>query len=136
MDTYPPSTISVTVTVASELEPVACDGTLCLGGDGFTVSFILQRDKFTIEHSADVTKIVTDGDMSYAIELCSRQTETLLNTPYGAVRFAVKTLERTVERIGDKIKIVLRYILSSDGAGELERSVNLVVDMTGETRQS
>ncbi|MBD5132511.1 MAG: hypothetical protein HDT28_08010 [Clostridiales bacterium] len=128
MDNYPPSKTPIKVTVSSDLEPVKGEGFITERDDGFTVEFNLLRDKFTIEHSVAVTRIVTEGDMSYTIELCEAQTSTVLATPYGAVRFAVKTLERTVERMYDKLHIILKYILASEAAGELERSIIMEVE--------
>lgn len=125
MDSTVPRSIPVAVTVASEQEPVQCDGIYAERAGGFTLEFSIERDKFVIDHTAAVTSIVARGDMSYDIALGERDTETLLGTPFGEMRFAVRTTERTVIREADAISITLQYVLSSQAAGEIERTVKL-----------
>ena len=130
--TVPRSTIPVAVTVASEQEPVECKGVYSEHAGGFTLEFSIQRDKFTVEHAAEHTRIKADGVMSYDIKLGKTDGDTLLNTPYGQMRFPVKTTERTVERKADRLNMLFKYIFSSATAGEIERAVDITARFCGE----
>lgn len=127
MESLPRSSISVAVEVASDREPVTCDGVLTQSKEGFALEFFVGNDKFIITHGVASTRIAAAGDMSYDIELKASDTETVLSTPFGMVRFTVKTLLREVTSSDEGIKIVLKYILASDAAGEIERTVDLAV---------
>lgn len=118
-----PKSIPVAVTVASEQEPISCEGTYFPDAQGFGLEFSIGKDRFLIEHTVDCTRVAADGVMSYDITLSANKTDTLLATPYGMVKFDVTTLARdvTVSDIG--VTVVLRYILSAQGAGEMDRSV-------------
>ncbi|MCH5166068.1 MAG: hypothetical protein J1G01_06675 [Clostridiales bacterium] len=125
--TVPRSTIPVAVIIASEQEPVKCDGVYAEHAGGFALEFSIHQDKFAIEHTAAKTKICTSGELSYDIELSDKVSSVLLATPFGKARFTVKTLDRTVQKSDDKLDISLRYILSSEAAGDIERFVDVTV---------
>lgn len=123
MDNTTPKSIPVAVTVASELEPISCQGTYFPDEHGFGLEFSIGKDRFLIEHTQNSTRVAADGVMSYDITLSSEKTDTLLATPYGMVKFDVVTLARdvTVSDIG--VTVVLQYVMSAQGAGEMTRSV-------------
>lgn len=123
----PRSVIPVAVTVASDKEPVTVDGELMQSASGFTLEFSVKHDRFTVAHDGVATRIKADGDMSYDIELKAEDTATVLSTPFGMVRFAVRTLMRDVVSTDSGMKIQLKYILASDAAGEIERTVDISV---------
>lgn len=119
----------VTVTVASDQEPVKCNGVYSEDRHGFCLEFSIGNDKFRVEHGALCTRLTADGVMSYDIELKDEETSTLLATPYGAVRFKVKTIERNIVRGEKDLNISIKYVLTSDTADVLERDVELSVEI-------
>lgn len=128
MDSKPRSNIPVTVTVASEQEPVKCPGTYSEHADGFTLRFELSGDEFELRHTRAATFIKATGVMQYDIELNDAETFALIATPFGQMRFSVKTYERCVVKLNDTVKINLYYAMSNDAAGKMERAVDIVVD--------
>lgn len=119
--------IPVTVTVATETEPVTTDGIFTERLDGFILEFFIGSDKFKIEHNENVTTVKADGVMSYDIALKPEQTETMLDTPFGKVKFNVKTETREVKRTSGLMRIMLCYVLGSDAVGDMPRSVDITV---------
>lgn len=117
--------ISVAVTVASDIEPVRCEGILTRNDGGFVLEFSIRQDKFIIDHNSERTRISVCGGMSYDICLSDEQSSTLLGTPYGKIRFDVLTIERDVKDYGHGVRILLRYILKSSESGEIERAVDI-----------
>ena len=125
--TVPRSTIPVAVVVASEQEPVECNGAFAEHAGGFALEFSIHQDKFVIEHTAAKTKVCAEGGLSYEIELSDKVSSVLLATPFGEARFTVRTLERAVQKSDGKLNISLRYVLSSEAAGDIERFVDITV---------
>ena len=119
--------IPVTVTVANETEPVTTDGTFTERLDGFILEFAIGSDKFRIEHNESVTIVKADGVMSYDIALKNEQTETMLDTPFGKVMFAVKTETREVKKTSGLMRIMLCYLLGNDAVGDMPRSVDITI---------
>lgn len=122
-----PRSRPVAVTVASDKEPVVCDGVLTQANDGFVLEFSVGNDKFDLVHGGGFTRVSATGDMSYDIELKEHETSTVLSTPFGMVRFAVKPIVRDVETTENGIRVKLKYILASTAAGEIERTVDIAV---------
>lgn len=116
---------AVAVTVASDIEPVKCEGTLTRNEGGFVLEFSIRQDRFTIDHNNERTRISVCGGMSYDICLSDENSSTLLGTPYGKIRFDVLTIERDVKDYGHGVRILLRYILKSGESGEIERAVDV-----------
>lgn len=119
--------IPVTVTVATETEPVTTDGIFTDRVDGFILEFAIGSDKFQIEHSDRVTTVKANGVMSYDIALKNEHTETMLDTPFGKVKFAVKTETREVKMTLGLMRIMLCYVLKNDAVGDMPRSVDITV---------
>lgn len=120
--------IPVTVTVATETEPTTTDGVYTKTADGFILQFEIGTDKFSVTHSEKQTEVKAEGVMSYDITLCDENTSTVLATPFGMVKFNVKTEMRHVcitERI---IRLLLSYVLSADGVGDMMRKVDITVN--------
>ena len=117
----------VTVTVATETEPVTTDGVFTERKDGFILEFAIGSDKFKIEHNDSVTTVKADGVMSYDIALKAEQTETMLDTPFGKVQFNVKTETREVKKTSGLMRIMLCYVLNNDAVGDMPRSVDITV---------
>lgn len=122
-----PRSKTVAVTVASEQEPVTVDGELLQSDDGFVLKFSVSNDQFTVTHGSVFTRITAVGDMTYDIELTDGVTSTVLATPFGKVKFAVKTVVRDVTVGDDRIRISLKYILDGASVGEIERTVDISV---------
>ena len=125
--TVPRSTvpIPVAVTVASDKEPVECSGILKEYSHGFELGFSIKNDKFSVLHTAESTRVTAAGELSYDIPLMSGETSAVLETLFGKIRFSVKTLVRDIVRSENSLKILLKYILSSETAGEIERTVDI-----------
>ncbi|MDE6401096.1 MAG: hypothetical protein K2L54_00610 [Clostridiales bacterium] len=124
--TVPRSTCPVAVTVASEQEPVKCEGVYAEHSGGFALDFNIGAEKFTVTHAEDCTRVTAHGGaMSYDIALSEKPSSVLLGTPFGEMRFTVKTLERTVERADGFLRVALKYVLSSAAAGDIERAVDV-----------
>lgn len=119
--------IPVKVTVATETEPTVVDGVYSATADGFILEFSIGTDKFTVAHGADKTTVRAAGLMTYDITLCDDTTNTVLATPFGMVNFAVKTELRRVENSEDGIHVMLCYVLSADGVGDMARSVDITI---------
>lgn len=120
--------LPVTVTVATETEPTTADGVYTKTDDGFTLQFSIGTDKFSVTHGEKQTEVKADGVMSYDIILGDDNTITTLATPFGLVKFNVKTEMRHVcvtERI---IRMLLSYVLSADGVGDMMRKVDITVN--------
>ncbi|MDE6201435.1 MAG: hypothetical protein K2M47_06135 [Clostridiales bacterium] len=119
----------VTVTVATETEPTTVDGVYTKTDDGFVLQFEIGTDKFSIAHGEKQTEVKAEGVMSYDITLCDDNTSTVLATPFGMVKFNVKTEMRHVcitERI---VRMLLSYVLSADGVGDMMRKVDVTVNL-------
>ncbi|MCH5155289.1 MAG: DUF1934 family protein [Clostridiales bacterium] len=119
--------IPVTVTVATETEPTAVDGVFSRTADGFTLEFCIGEDKFVISHTNEQTTVKTKGLMSYEITLCDVDTQTVLATPFGMVKFDVKTELRKVEEKDNSLHVMLLYVLHADGVGDMNRSVDIII---------
>lgn len=119
--------LPVTVTVATETEPTTVDGVYGKTDDGFTLEFVIGTDKFRITHGEQQTTVKAEGVMAYDITLKSERTFTLLATPFGKVKFAVKTEARRATVADDSIRLQLCYVLSADGVGDMARSVDLSI---------
>lgn len=130
MDSKPRSTIPVAVRIASEQEPVDCSGTYTEKSDGFILRFCMGDDEFTVEHSRAKTTVAAKGVMNYDIELNDARSFTVLDTPYGEMKFSVVTRERRVERRDDKLEIFLEYAMSDAASGEMIRAVDITVFFT------
>lgn len=87
--------------------------------------FCMGDDAFTVEHDKSGTRVSARGVMSYDIVLSDTDTETLLDTPYGKMRFIVTPRERKISRTTDGIEIKLVYVMSSQTAEQMERAVEL-----------
>ncbi len=81
---------------------------------------VMQNDCLSV---IDVS--ASGGVMSYKISLSDKPSTVLLGTPFGEMRFAVKTLERTIERADGVLRVALKYVLSSAAAGDIERAVDV-----------
>ena len=120
--------IPVTVTVATETEPTTVSGVYTKTDDGFILQFSIGTDKFTVMHDDKQTEVKAEGVMSYDIVLGDDNTTTTLATPFGLVKFNVKPEMRHVcvtERI---IRMLLSYVLSADGVGDMMRKVDITVN--------
>ena len=117
--------MTVAVTIASDTEPVECEGEYSPSVDGFSLTFSIARDTFKIEHTPDATRIVAVGDLSYDLTVGSENSETLLSTPYGKVMFDVIPVERRVSADASGVRIVLKYKLSSANVGEMLREADI-----------
>ena len=117
----------VSVTVATDTEPVTVDGTYSAAADGFTVEFEIGEDRFAITHTDEKTTVKANGLMSYDITLCDEPTATMLQTPFGMVKFDVKTELRRAEEKDGVIRLMLFYVLHADGVGDMPRSVDLTI---------
>lgn len=126
----PRSTLPVALTVASEAEPIECDGIYTETADGFTLEFSIREDDFIIEHNGASSRIAAKGLMSYEIILGVPGATTLLATPYGKVRFDVETINRDVVRQGDGLRVLFRYALFSEPAGRIDRAVDIAARFT------
>ena len=120
-----PRSRPIAVTVASEREPVECAGEFVEKAGGFVLRFCMGNDDFTVEHDKSGTRVSARGVMSYDIVLSDVDTETLLATPYGKMRFAVTTAERKISLTDNGVDIKLVYVMSSQAAGQMERAVEL-----------
>lgn len=89
------------------------------------MEFSIREDTFYIDHNSERTLLKAGGGMSYDLCLCGDKSSTLLGTPYGKIRFDVITLARDVAEDGDGVHILLRYVLKSVEAGEIERAVDV-----------
>ncbi|MDE6029078.1 MAG: hypothetical protein K2F90_02005 [Clostridiales bacterium] len=120
--------IPVTVTVATETEPTTVSGVYVKTDDGFMLRFSIGTDEFVITHGEAQTEVKAEGVMSYDIVLGEGNTTTTLATPFGLVKFNVKPEMRHVcvtERI---IRMLLSYVLSADGVGDMMRKVDVTVE--------
>lgn len=127
MDSKPRSTIPVTVKVASEQEPIECSGSYTEQSDGFTLEFCMNADRFGVTHSRASTTVKATGIMSYDIVLNDGVTFALLKTPYGVMKFEVKTLRREVVKLNDTLRIALEYVMTNAAVGEMRRAVDVTV---------
>ena len=127
MDSSVPPSRPVAITVASEQEPIEVNGSYAEREGGFVLEFFIGQDKFVIENSSFVTRIVAVGGLSYDISLSEKESSTLLSTPYGNIRFTVTPLLRDIVSSKDEIHIVLKYVLSAEGTDDIERSVDITV---------
>lgn len=132
MDSKPRSTIPVAVTVASEQEPVTCSGNYTEQSDGFTLQFCLRDDSFTIEHTKAATRVRAKGVMNYDIELNDAVTFALISTPFGEMKFEVRTYERCVVKLNDTVKIMLSYAMENAAAGKMDRAVDITVALNSD----
>ena len=130
MDSKPRSTIPVAVRIASEQEPVDCSGTYTEQSDGFSLRFCMGADEFTVVHTKAATSVAAKGVMNYDIVLNDAETFTMLKTPYGEMKFAVVTRERSVVRLNDSIRILLEYTMKNDASGEMDRAGDITVELT------
>lgn len=117
----------VTVTVATETEPTTVDGVYTKTSDGFELQFDIGTDRFTVVHGEKLTEVKAEGVMSYDITLCDQDTSTVLATPFGMVKFKVKTEMRHVCATERIIRLLLSYVLSADGVGDMMRKVDITV---------
>lgn len=117
----------VSVTVATDTEPVTVDGVCSHTADGFSVEFEIGEDKFFITHAEKTTTVKATGLMSYDITLCDDDTSTVLQTPFGMVKFDVKTELRRAEEKDGVLRLMLFYVLHADGVGDMPRSVDLTI---------
>lgn len=120
--------IPVTVTVATETEPTSVNGVYTKTDDGFILQFEIGTDKFSVTHGEKQTEVKADGVMSYDITLCDAGTTTTLATPFGMVKFNVKTEMRHVSVTERIIRMLLSYVLSADGVGDMMRKVDITVE--------
>lgn len=120
-----PRSRPIVVTVASDREPVECAGEFAEKAGGFVLRFCMGDDDFTVEHDKSGTRVSARGVMSYEIFLCDGDTETLLATPYGKMRFTVTPTGRDITLTETGVEIKLAYILSSQATGQMERAVEL-----------
>lgn len=127
MEKFDGTKLPVTVTVATETEPTSVDGVFSRTEDGFTLEFCIGEDKFIIVHTDEKTTVKATGVMAYDITLCADDTQTVLATPFGMVKFAVKTALRKVEQKDNYMRIMLCYVLSADGVGDMERAVDISI---------
>ena len=118
---------SVSVTVATDTEPVTVDGFYSDTADGFALQFQIGEDSFTVEHGEKQTTVKAKGMMSYDITLCEENTSTMLSTPFGMVKFDVKTELRRAEEKDGELRLMLFYVLHADGVGDMPRSVDLTI---------
>lgn len=90
------------------------------------MEFDIGAEKFTVAHTEACTRVkACGGVMSYDISLAEAPSDVLLGTPFGEMRFAVKTLERTVDSADGILRVTLKYVLSSASAGDIERAVDI-----------
>lgn len=121
--------LPVSVTVATETEPTTIDGVYSKTDDGFMLEFTIGTDKFVIAHGESQTTVKAEGVMAYDITLKDESTFTLLSTPFGKVKFSVKTEARKVVISENSIRLLLCYVLSADGVGDMARSVDVTVNL-------
>lgn len=129
MDRFNGTHIPVAVTVATETEPTTVDGVYSKTADGFTLEFQIGTDKFTVAHGENQTTVKAEGVMSYDITLRDEVTHTVLATPFGMVKFAVKTESREVHRSENLLRVLLCYVLSADSVGDMTRAVDVTVNL-------
>ncbi|MDE7165173.1 MAG: DUF1934 domain-containing protein [Clostridiales bacterium] len=127
MDKFDQKNLLVSVTVATETEPTTVDGVYSKTEDGFTLEFGIGTDKFVIAHSDKQTTVKAEGVMEYDITLKGERTFTMLSTPFGKVKFCVTTEARRAAFTENSIRLQLCYMLSADGVGDMERSVDLLI---------
>ena len=124
MDSKPRSR-TVAVKVASEQEPVDCTGSFTEQSDGFVLEFNIHNDAFTVEHKKAFTAVRAKGMMNYDIVLNDAVNFTLLDTPFGQMRFEVKTLKREVVKTDSAVFISLRYVMTNAAVEQLHRAVEI-----------
>lgn len=113
--TVPRSTIPVAIEVASDEEPVSCEGSVALGEHGFTLAFYIGDDKYTVDHSDERTSVTAEGLMTYTLVFTDGITHTAFSTPYGVLDFDVQTASRRADVSADGVKIGLSYLLVGGG---------------------
>lgn len=124
MDSSVPRSKPATITVASDQEPVETRGTYAPTSDGFALEFCLGKDKFVIEHTDAHTKVSAVGELSYCLTV-GEDSDMLVRTPFGTMRFFVRSLMRNVDVTDDGVNIFIKYIMSSEATGEQERAVSV-----------
>lgn len=129
MDKFNQKNLPVSVTVATETEPTTVDGVYSKTDDGFVLEFSIGADKFVITHGEAKTTVQAKGVMSYDITLSDEITQTVLATPFGMVKFDVKTESRSVTQLDNWFRILLCYTLSADGVGDMARTVDVMVNI-------
>lgn len=129
MDKFDEKNLPVSVTVATETEPTTVDGVYSKTDDGFALEFGIGTDKFVIAHGEKQTTVKAEGVMAYDITLKDEITFTVLSTPFGKVKFSVTTEARKATVSDDSIRLLLCYVLSADGVGDMARSVDVTVNL-------
>lgn len=119
------SKVPIRLCIASELEPVVCDGFYSEREDGFVIEFVIGTDSYEIDHNAVRTKLTTRGLLSYEIVFGESSEASPLCTPFGNMDFSVADAERNVALSGDGVNVGLKYTLFSESVGKIERNVNV-----------
>lgn len=125
------SDIPISVTVATELEPVTADGMLRRTAGGFCVMFSSGNVEYFLTHSQEKTVLRTVGEQSYEIVLGASPTHTTILTPFGSIGLTVEPKTRTVTEHENGLDISLKYDLVSEDTGSISRAVEVTVRYKG-----
>lgn len=123
--------IRISVTVATELEPVIADGMLRRTDGGFCVMFSSGNVEYFLTHSQEKTVLRTIGEQSYEIVLGTSPTHTTILTPFGSIGLTVVPKMRTVTEHEHGLDISLKYDLVSDDTEPISRAVEVIVRYKG-----
>ncbi len=117
------SKLPVAVTLASEAEPVTCDGYLIETDGGFILEFCAGENSYSVIHNGSSTRLVSTGLLSYDMEFAGGG-DTCVSAPFGNVDFKLIPLRRDIGRDGDTLRIGLEYKLVGCDA-EISRAVDV-----------
>ena len=113
----------VAVTVASDVEPVECEGSLACTDGGFVLEFSAADNGYTVLHENNVTRIVATGILSYELGF-GCESKTTVVTPMGNIELSVIPIECSVEKNNDGVRLEFSYKLV---AGDTEQLRNVRV---------
>ena len=114
----PRSKMPIAVNIASEAEPVACDGYFVEQDNSFELEFGTPSAKYVITHSERNTRLSASGLLSYVLDF-SDGGATEVVTPLGGINFSLTPVRREVVLDGEGVKLNLEYKLVGAGTETL-----------------
>ncbi len=113
----------VAVTVASDQEPVECNGSLAVTDGGFVLEFSAGDNVYTVMRENDRTRIKAAGILSYELGF-GCESDTTVVTPMGSIQLSVAPIACAVSETTDGIDLEFSYKLK---AGDTEHLRNVKV---------
>lgn len=119
----PKSKSPVAVTVASDAEPVECEGSLTDTDGGFVLEFSAADNVYTVTHENKITRIKATGILSYELGF-GCESKTTVVTPMGNIELSVVPVSCTAEKNAFGACLEFSYKLK---AGDEEQLRNVKV---------